>query len=101
MTDETKKLFDAPWSIYLLDDVGDANGNFVCSCETPKMANRLARLPQLYDALLAHLSATCIRCKRRNCKFDKESFIQNEGCGCCEGIFQEQWKLLRKVSDGE
>lgn len=51
MTDETKNLFNAPWSAYPLDDVGDANGNFVCSCETPEMAHRLARLPELYDAL--------------------------------------------------
>lgn len=111
MTEETKKLFDAPWTVTreeirkdtLRYGVAKANIDIdlVAIDLAHEDAHRLARLPELYDALLAHLSATCIRCKSRNCKFDKESFIQNEGCGGCEGIFREQWKLLKKVRDGE
>lgn len=108
MTDETKKLFNAPWEVCL-----EKRGSFYRPCVvtsdtkiasvcTKENANRLARLPELYDALVPHLSATCIRCRRRECDFDFETFVQNEGCGCCDdGIFREHWKLLKKVRDGE
>lgn len=65
MTDETKKLFDAPWRA----------------------------IEHHYDNWFSVIDSEC--------DFDFETFIQNEGCGCCEGIFRENWKLLRKVRDGK
>ena len=101
MTDETKKLFDAPWSAYPLDDVGDANGNFVCSCETPKMAHRLARLPELYDALMDAARHRCWHCRHEDfpdfaCIEDFEKNCKTVSCGC-----RDWWELLRKVRDGK
>ena len=93
MTEETKKLFDAPWSAYPLDDVGDANGNFVCACETPEMAHRLARLPELYDALMHFVVNDC-----------PHAFISNDECLLCPDKkckTREAVELLRKVRDGE
>ena len=107
MTEETKKLFDAPWSAYPLDDVGDANGNFVCACETPEMAHRLARLPELYDALVETVYYKCFECMgglRHNIDLTREELVKN-GCpkqnksNVC--IYVKHIELLRKARGGE
>lgn len=105
MTDETKNLFDAPWSAYPLDDVGDANGNFVCSCETPEMAHRLARLPELYDACVEAVYYRCFDCLggfRHDIGLTSEDLL-NDGCpkksnNC---FFLKTIDLLRKVRAGK
>ena len=115
MTDETKQLFDAPWTVTVEEIRKDTKRfavvknnldyELVAIDLTHEDAHRLARLPELYDALLSHLFVTCIRCWRRECEFETKTFIQNEGCDCCSNtqscLFREHWKLIKKVRDGE
>ena len=110
MTDETKKLFDAPWKSYPLDDVGDASGSFICSCETSETARRIARLPELYDALLTQTYSSCKVCNYNRCGsynfIEKDELISGmcpckdtlHGKNCFEGKVLD---LLRKVRDVE
>ena len=107
MTNETKELFDAPWKAYPLDDVGDANGNFVCACETTENANRIARLPELYDALMETIYYKCFECMgglRHNIDLTQEDVIEN-GCpkqnksNVC--IYVKHIELLKKVREGK
>lgn len=98
MTDETKKLFDAPYKV-----VETRNGyNVICTnklipqlCWTTgeKDANRLARLPELYDALMYLVVNYC-----------HEAFLSCDECRLCpdQNCKGRKWvELLRKVRDGE
>lgn len=98
MTDETKKLFDAPYKVY-----ETRNGyNVICTnkvlpqlCWTTdkKDANRLARLPELYDALMEAAVKYC-----------PDAFFANDECRLCpdKKCIGRKWiELLRKVRDGE
>jgi hypothetical protein len=112
MTDETKKLFDAPWEAdkfvyYRPSGIGEINirvkssknelvAGYVTTTET---ANRLARLPELYDALMEAAGGKCWSCAGANV-----SAILNDGCpkGNDETCYVAKWiELLRKVRDGE
>ena len=102
-----KKLFDAPWTAYPLDDVGDANGNFVCACDTQEMARRIARLPELYEALMDTVYYKCFECMgglRHNIDVTQDGIIE-KGCpkkvksNVC--IFSKHLELLKKVRDGK
>lgn len=93
MTEETKKPFDAPWRATDLDYVEDANGFYVCKCETHLTASNIAHLPELYDALMHFVVNDC-----------PHAFISNDECRLCPDKkckTREAVKLLRKVRDGE
>lgn len=93
MTEETKKLFDAPWEATDADFVVDNDGYWICSCESPETANRLARLPELYDALMEAAVNYC-----------PDAFFANDECRLCpdKKCIGRKWiELLRKVRDGE
>ncbi len=85
MTDETKKLFDAPWTVTLEEirkdtvryDVAKSHLDLVAIDLAHEDAHRLARLPEMYEAL------------------DKAAPY------CPMWLTQEIVTLLQKVRDGE
>jgi hypothetical protein len=110
MTDETKELFDAPYKVY-----ETRNGyNVICTnkvlpqlCWTTgkKDANRLARLPELYDALANAVRDACQDCVDQVYDHPTGYDPVKQGClfkdkNCCE-MCRSWIELLRKVRDGE
>ena len=121
MTDETKKLFDAPWKVDKVDFKSDIFGvgstilrifdktEELITTHIPdeKTANRLARLPELYDALMETVYYKCFECMgglRHNIDMTREEIVKN-GCpkknksNVC--IYVKHIELLRKVRDGK
>lgn len=108
MTDETKKLFSAPWQIWGDGcQVCDIRGTERAYCEDIKDSARFARLPELYDALVETVYYKCFECMgglRHNIEMTREEIIKN-GCpkqnksNVC--IYVKHLELLRKVRDGE
>ena len=118
MTDETKKLFDAPWKavedkdsdfafMHHVDVCTNNGAGHVIACDCiGDDGNRLARLPELYDALMEAVRDACEDCVteaelRTGMIFDTVEY----GCiyperDCCPKC--RSWlELLRKVRDGE
>lgn len=111
MTDETKKLFDAPWKAVndgkttWDNSVQTSSGYMIaCGCFSAE-SKRLARLPELYDALAETIEEHCDLCI--NFTGDKPKlFIEeilkfgcpakSKTCHCIKKI-----ELLRKVMVGE
>lgn len=116
MTEETKKIFDAPWedASYVVEDmsyfdINDAHKQCMCSChvqwytsnEKPgigedmaeKTKNRILRLPELYEALLEAAKEYC-----PNLKHDIDH-CRNCGGENCKAT--EWCELLQKVRNGE
>lgn len=116
MTDETKQLFDAPWVVDSFDhkefgEVFEIMDEDYCLHHArsfdEKTANRIARLPELYDALMETVYYKCFECMgglRHNIDMTREELVKN-GCpkqnksNVC--IYVKHLELLRKVRDGE
>ena len=112
MTDETKKLFDAPWVIEeeaplawycVIDSKDSVVANDVRDQKTVK---RLASLPELYDALSLVLYEECHSCLESyidRCMIPERSSMIENGCPKKEEtcFYRKYWKLLKKVKDGE
>ena len=119
MTDSTKQLFDAPWVVmgdaedYIKFNVIISSPNSprhcctIASCIDQKTVNRLARLPELYDALVETVYYKCFECMgglRHNIDLTREELVK-DGCpkqnksNVC--IYVKHLELLRKVRDGE
>lgn len=110
MTDETKKLFDAPWTIeeeapFVWYCVIDSKDSVVANdVRDKKTVNRLARLPELYEELKSSSYDYCWSCLA-TLGIDpptKEELIENlcpRKPSCCD--YNNRWKLLRKVRNGE
>ena len=110
MTDETKKLFDAPWAVdekpsetfgEVFDVMDEDLYLHYARCYDEKTANRLARLPELYDALMEAARNQCCHCLVDEIVPMNEDLIEEcpkhiENCFC-----RQWWKLLKKVRDGE
>lgn len=108
MTDETKKLFDAPWEVNACCEIHNKNERLICICcpSDFHIANRLTRLPELYDALVETVYYKCFECMgglRHNIDMTREELVKN-GCpkqnksNVC--IYAKHIELLRKVRDG-
>ena len=121
MTDETKKLFDAPWKVDKVDFKSDifgvgstilrifdkTEGLITARVLDEKNANRLARLPELYDALKEAAEEYCESCIRDehlmgNIPSNDIKIVEN-GCPFnntpCKAF---KWlDLLKKVRDGK
>jgi len=98
MTEETKKLFDAPWKSTERDFVVDCNGHAFTQTETREQANRLARLPELYDALWESAKAYC-KDASFNCLSKRHRCMVLMDHMKCDAI---PWiELLKRVKDGE
>ena len=112
MTDETKKLFDAPWMLFSDPDnevfqIESNSGNFVAEIMMFKDAKQLVLLPELYDALNKQAYYRCVDCLRHTAKTIDDIPLNKEiiECGCPKhrqdcGAF-DVWELLRKVRDGK
>lgn len=106
MNDETKKLFDAPWAIYGEPDdysfvLQDASEDEIATIFTTDNAKRIARLPELYEALMEAARYRCWHCRHEDfpdfaCIEDFEKNCKTVSCGC-----RDWWELLRKVRDGK
>lgn len=113
MTDETRELFDAPWAILsdtdsLTFEIRNKVGESICDNILMFYdANRLARLPELYDALMEVAYEHCQLCIFKNSESASKmpspnDMATNGGASFC---FQncprlKHWKLLKKVRDG-
>ena len=107
MTDETKEVFAAPWEATERGTVITANdGDRICTVVNPANANRIARLPELYDALMKTVYYKCFECMgglRHNIDMTREELVkngcpkQNKGNVC---IYVKHIELLREVRDG-
>jgi len=110
MTDETKRIFDAPWGVNNRTypfDVTESDGFWACECSTLETANRISRLPELYDALNKQTYFRCVDCLRHTAKTIDDISINKDMIehGCPKnrtdcGAF-DVWPLLKKVRDGE
>lgn len=105
MTEETKKLFNAPWYVdihavdgidgetYVFDGVYNDKCELVCgNIQKHATSNRLAHLPELYDALTEAIARACSEC-------DLEMLEPNDECKKC--IVDTWVKLLNKVKEGK
>ena len=112
MTDETKKLFDAPWTVYGEQDdysyvIQNASEDDIATVFMTDEAKRIMHLPELYDALVETVYYKCFECMgglRHNIDMTREEIVKN-GCpkknksNVC--IYVKHIDLLRKVKDGE
>ena len=100
MTDETKKLFDAPWTLYGEQDdysfvLQDASEDEIATIFTMVEANRIVRLPELYDALMEAAKSYCqaadFDCPKKYC-----AWASSRKCKALKWL-----DLLKKVREGE
>ena len=104
MTEETKKLFDAPWTIYGEPDdysfvLQDASEDEIATIFTTDNAKRIARLPELYDALAEAAAGKCW-----SCAGESSETMLDHPCpkGHDEDCYVAKWRqVLKKVRDGE
>lgn len=111
MKESTKKLLNAPWNAvhacyvtYAVNEVKDAFGNTICQVRQFKEGERLAILPELYDALAEAVEEACQDCvdetyQRTGMLFEpvKDGCIYPER-DCCPKC--RSWiALLEKVRD--
>ena len=81
MIDETKQLFDAPWHVeqhnryfgpQIHAEVRDSRGALIADVDPYNAsfvkANRIAHLPELYDALNKQAYYRCVDCLRHTAK---------------------------------
>ena len=111
MTDETKELFNAPWYVFSAQDaeitvIENESGRVLAELDDVKTANRLAILPELYDALEQAANEFCEGCLVKHGYLDEEhSYYDLISNGCvlnAKGCKAFPWlKLLQKVRDGE
>jgi len=104
MNDNMKQILHAPWKANGLCEIENANDSIVCICcpSETRTANRIALLPELYDALNEAVQETCGSCAMMhvgaNYDFVENGcpFEENEDCHCLHGI-----AVLRKMRYGE
>lgn len=105
MTEETKKLFNAPWHVdihavdgfdgetYVFDGVYNDKCELVCgNIQKHVTSNRITHLPELYDALKEAVARACSEC-------DLEMSEPNDECKKC--IVDTWVELLNKVKEGK
>ena len=104
MTEYTKKLFNAPWKVYPLDYVGDAEGYQLCSAVDEITAKRIEHLPELYDALMEAKNEIYIMLNEwalgKSAVEYLESYQKRKGRENHE-FFNEIQELLKKVQEGK
>jgi hypothetical protein len=95
VTDETQKLFNAPWTIYGEPDdysfvIQNASEDEIATVFIPDEAKRISRLPELYDELQRMIHVECTNaCERR------------EPCDELCDVVRPAVELLKKVREGK
>lgn len=114
MTEETKKLFDAPWLSEEYEHghgawvVRRPEGYLIAENMACQVSNRLARLPELYEALMDEAIDKCNECLHENLHMGripftgKYNFVE-AGCPFKDEVCHtsSHLDLLKKVRDGE
>lgn len=105
MNEKTKEIFAAPWTIEeeaplawycVIDSKDSVVANDV---RDQKTVNRLARLPELYDALAEAAAGKCW-----SCAGESSETMLDKPCskGHDEDCYVAKWRqVLKKVRDGE
>ena len=111
MTEETRKLFNAPWKAEEYKHGKGAfvvrnNGGYLVAENMSKQdAQRLARLPELYEALASVMYEGCNNCltAHRSDIDPTFDFFMDHGCPLDHGDcpLGKHWTTLRKVRDVE
>ena len=120
MTDTTKQLFDAPWKAVEDKDnpfpfmhhkeivTNNGQGHTIANNIIGYDACRIARLPELYDALVDEATEKCKECLHENLRMGRIPFtgkydlveagcpFKDEQCHTASHL-----DLLKKVRDGE
>ena len=110
MTNETKELFDAPWRVEVTEDdetifglLDDEACYIATQVTNRKDAARIARLPELYDALTESTQRYCGICHNLSNQEEPsiDTLIEN---GCPKNrnscVAMNWLELLKKVRDG-
>lgn len=117
MTEETKKLFIAPWYVdihavdgidgetYVFDGVYNDKCELVCgNIQKHVTSNRITHLPELYEALREAVDDACGTCAMMQVDSNSYDFVKN-GCPFFEDhddCLPIKWiDILRKVRNGE
>lgn len=117
MTEETKKLFNAPWQVKTYDCfrlgyeycVEASNGDTISiskdeNPDAEKHAKRIKHLPELYEALKEAVDDACGTCAMMQVDSNSYDFVKN-GCPFFEDhddCLPIKWiDILRKVRDGK
>lgn len=114
MSNETKAIFAAPWTIEeeaplawycVIDSKDSVVANDV---RDQKTVNRLARLPELYDALMEAAYEHCRVCIYGHAKnarqMPKPDDMARNGCTLSDFPYcpnRNWWNLLKNVRDGK
>ncbi len=114
MSKETKEIFGEPWKVteYCSGTITvRTQTDFVCRCSNNekgrKYAKRIARIPELYDALNKQAYYRCVDCLRITANTIDDIPLNKDmiECGCPRhrtdcGAF-DVWQLLKKVREGK
>lgn len=105
LSEQTRKLFDAPWHVARVSTVETEEGIEIASLSTSTDAKRVARLPELYAALKEAAYEQCHACIEFSSEDgyvpDSSEFVEHgcpkksKTCFCCKW-----WTLLKQVRDG-
>lgn len=109
MTEETKKVFVAPWKATQIKGIEwgvriKDGGLLLCDFCEEENAKRFARLPELYDALKGAVKEACGTCAMMHVNPDTYDFVE-KGCpfteenNACD--YRDFIAILRKVRDGK
>lgn len=113
MTEETRKLFDTPWMVYGEPDdysfvIENASEDEIATVFMTDEANRIVRLPELYEALLDEIRAKCNTCIHDNIRLGRVPFINHfntiqSGCPFkdrqCHTV--KHIEIIQKVREGK
>ena len=113
MNEETKKLFDAPWTVYGEPDdcsyvIQNASEDEIATVFMTDEAKRITHLPELYDALIETAYEHCQLCIYQHSESASKmpfphDMATNGGASFCFPNCPrlKRWKLLKKVRDGK
>ena len=97
MTDETKKLFDAPWTYSPEHSLICAKGlGSILKILNTRVAKRVQYMPELYDALMEAKRSFCAVDYEKDCSKFCHYFNERKECKALKWA-----ELLRKVRDGK
>lgn len=108
MKDSTKAIFDSSWRVFNGLIVETEDGVEIASVGSTTDAHRIARLPEMYDALMEAAYEHCRVCIYGHAKnarqMPKPDDMARNGCTLSDFPYcpnRNWWNLLKKVRDGK